>query len=82
MTLSRKAISEFLQEEGVDVHAIDENTALFSSNLVDSFKMVELILLIEKACSIRVGPADLTLENFDTISRILAFARSKQAVVT
>ena len=82
MSLTRSAIGDFLQVEGVDINAIDDDTPLFSSNLLDSFKMVELIVLIEKSCSIRVGALDLTLENFDTISRIVAFIQSKQTIAS
>jgi acyl carrier protein len=82
MTLTHSAIKGFLQDEGVDIDDLDESTPLFSSNLLDSFKMVDLILLIEKAYGFRIGAADLTLENFDSISRIEAFIKSKQTVAS
>ncbi|MCD0462062.1 hypothetical protein LOC72_21520 [Roseiconus lacunae] len=41
---------------------------------MDSFKMVALVMKVEESCGVRVGPAQLTLENFDTIESILRFA--------
>ena len=62
-------ISEFKLERV----EITEDTPLFSSGLLDSFSMVELVTVVEKMTSSRIRPTDLTLENFDSISRILIF---------
>ncbi|WP_230777216.1 acyl carrier protein [Roseiconus lacunae] len=76
MALTRKKLTEFLESEGIDLEGegVTDTTPLFSTNLMDSFKMVALVMKVEESCGVRVGPAQLTLENFDTIESILRFA--------
>ncbi len=83
MPITREQLVDYLESEGVDVESegVSDSTALFSSNLLDSFKMVSLIMFVEKSCGIRVGASDLTLENFDTLGSILRFADQKEAGV-
>ena len=56
--------------------ALDENTALFSSGLIDSLSVMDLVLLVENEIGQPVPPEDITLENFDSIARILAFVKT------
>ena len=56
----------------------EDDTPLFSQGLLDSFSMIELIDHVEKRAGIKIGPMEVTLENLDSIERILAFVRSKQ----
>lgn len=55
---------------------IDPGTELFSSGLLDSVSMVSLIGFIEEKTRATVQPADVTLENFDSVERIVAYAAS------
>ena len=64
---------------GVDTADIEGDTELFSSGLIDSFALVTLMTFIETEGSFRINPAEVNLENLDTIDRILAFANSKIA---
>jgi len=41
--------------------------------------MVALIMFIEHTAGLRVHPADVTLDNFDSIDRILAFVEAQCA---
>lgn len=67
-------ITEFLQEElGVDLSDIGGSDPLFSSGIVDSFALVTLMMFLEQQGGFRINPSDVTLDNFDTIERILAF---------
>jgi acyl carrier protein len=59
---------------GLDVRSIDEQTPLFSSGLIDSFSLVELIAFVEAEAKIRIEPMDVSLENLDSVERILRFA--------
>ena len=56
-----------------DHHEIDRDTALFTSGMVDSFTFVSLIALIETRLDRRLDPRGITVENFDSIGRIVAF---------
>jgi len=64
----------FLRDElGVDTSDVDEHTPLFSSGVVDSFSLVSVLTFIETQTGVRVGAMDVTLDNFDSVKRILAF---------
>jgi acyl carrier protein len=70
---------QYLEDSAsVDLADIDDNTELFSSGLVDSFAMVDLLVFLEKHTGAKLGPEDISLENFDSVERILAFAAAHQ----
>lgn len=64
---------------GLDTAAIADDTPLFSSNLLDSFSMVDLIMFIEKESGLRLNPTDVSLDNLDSIGRILKFIEARRA---
>ena len=49
-------------------------TPLFSSGALDSVAMLNLITLVEEQSGIEIRADEVTLENFDTVTRILRFA--------
>ncbi|MEZ4629935.1 MAG: acyl carrier protein [Deinococcales bacterium] len=67
-------------ETGIDVDEIDNNTALLSSGLVDSFAFVAVLSLIEFEYGIEFSPSELTIENFDTIDSIIELTKQKGGV--
>jgi acyl carrier protein len=78
MALDRENLRRYLHEQqGLEYEEFDDDTLLFSSGLIDSFSMVNLILFIEDTTGVRVHPADVTLDNFDSIDRILAFVGTR-----
>jgi acyl carrier protein len=74
MTLTAQGLAAFLTDDLNVEGPLDAETELFSSGLLDSVAMVNLIAHIEDAARIEVRPSDVTLDNFDTIARILAYA--------
>ncbi len=52
---------------------INTNTPLISSGLIDSFHVVELLIILEKEYSVKIDQADIGTDNFDTISQIHQF---------
>lgn len=77
MPLSADSLRKFLLQRGVsgDVK-ITADTPLFSSGLLDSASMVELIAFVEDEAGIRIDFGDVTIENFDTMDRIVRFSNS------
>ncbi len=74
MPLDRQSLVVFLEEEmSIDLAGLSDDEALFSSGLLDSFGMVELMSYIEANAGIRLDPDDVSLQNLDSINRILAF---------
>jgi D-alanine--poly(phosphoribitol) ligase subunit 2 len=52
---------------------LEDDTALFSSGLMDSLNVIELVSFIEEQLGCAIPPAAITLDNFDSISRIVRF---------
>jgi acyl carrier protein len=78
MTVTRQLLLEQLEARfGLDATGIDDTTLLFSSGLLDSFSVAELLMFIEEQGGFRVEPTEITLDNLDSIERILAFAGRK-----
>jgi len=66
-------VKEALRYDG----EIDGETPLFSSGALDSAAMMSLIAFVEETASIQVRAEDVTLEHFDTASRIARFAANQ-----
>jgi len=71
-TLHTALITQFR----VDRTRLDDNTGLFSTGLIDSLSVMDLVCFVEGAIGQAVPPTDITLENFDSIARIVAFAQT------
>ena len=81
MPLTREQLVKFVQEKaGSPVGELDDDTALFSSGMIDSFSMVDLITAIERECKFRVAATDVSLDNLDSIGKILRFVNARTAV--
>lgn len=79
MTLTAADLTGFMQEElGIDTADVDSSSLLFTSGIVDSFSLVSLVTFIERQCGFTVQPDDVTLENLDSIQRIVDFAAARQ----
>ncbi len=73
-TFDRTSVVEFLESElGVDLSDVGNGEPLFSSGIVDSFALVTLMMHLEQQGGFRINPGDVTLDNFDTVDRIIAF---------
>jgi len=78
--MTRDALMHYLRDKmGVDTSSVVDDTPLFSSNLLDSFSMVDLIMFVEKEGRVRLNPTDVSLDNLDTVGRILAFVAVRRA---
>ena len=78
MALDESALRGYISSTlGVDASAIDAADPLFSSSLLDSFSMVDLVVFVEKQCGFRMKPSEVNLDNLDSIERILGFAAKR-----
>ena len=74
MPLDRELLLKYLEDNlGVDTAEVNEDTPLFSSGIIDSASMVDLIVFVESEASVKFGPDDITLDYLDSVSRILEF---------
>lgn len=60
-----------------DLSQISDTAELFSTGMIDSFAMVDLLFWLEKKTGGKMGPDDVSMENLDTVERILAFCASR-----
>ncbi|GIW44136.1 MAG: hypothetical protein KatS3mg077_1418 [Candidatus Binatia bacterium] len=78
MGLDRQALIKFLEENlGVDTSDITDETPLFSSGLVDSVGLAQLIVYVETEAAVSFEPEDVSLDHLDTVGRILAYVGSR-----
>jgi acyl carrier protein len=79
MALSSAILLGYFKERlGVDTDGVDDATPLFSSSLLDSFSIVELMAFIESEAGIRMDAWDVTLDNLDSVERILKYVQMKK----
>ncbi len=75
----KTALLTFLADNfDVDIEDIEDDTPLFSSSLMDSFGMIDLVTFIEEEAKVKFGALDMHLDNLDTVNQILAFVDSKR----
>ena len=73
MSLS-KALTSFIQDEIViDDVAVDDETDLLLSGAVDSLGVIRITHWMEEETGVLVDPGDVTLENFQTVSKMIAY---------
>lgn len=53
------------------------DSPLFSSGALDSIAMLNLIALVEEHSGIEIRADEVTLENFDSVDRIMRFAQER-----
>lgn len=74
MTLDTHALLQFLRVNlGIDTTGIDRDTPLFSAGIIDSAGMVDLLVFVESTGHVKFQPDDITLDNLDSLGRILDF---------
>jgi acyl carrier protein len=76
--MNSQDLIDFLRNELHVDEAIDPGTPLFSSGLLDSVAMLNVIAFVEERARIEVSAGDVTLENFDTPERITAYVSARR----
>jgi len=71
-------LSYFADNLRVDTRQIEDDTALFSSGMVDSFAIVELVMWLEQFTGQPMGPEDIDLDHLDTVARIMRYVAEKR----
>lgn len=66
------------EEQGLDVSTLQDDTKLFSSGLLDSLAMVDLIAFIEDQAGVRVRWTEVSLEHLDSVGAVLGYVASKR----
>ena len=80
MSITKDDLLSVMRDElFLDTSAIAADTPLFSSGLIDSFSLATLILAVEEKARVKLDPLDITLDNLDSIERILRFVSTKNS---
>ena len=80
MSLSREDLVTWLaREANLDPATLADDTPLFSGGLLDSLLLVDLLSWLEDAGGLKIAWHEVTLENIDTLARILTFCASRRA---
>ncbi len=53
--------------------SLEDDTGLFSEGLIDSLSVMDLVAFVEEQLGCPIPPAEITLDNFDSINRIARF---------
>ncbi|MGA8150821.1 MAG: acyl carrier protein [Terriglobales bacterium] len=75
-TVQAKLAAVFSQELHIEVPSVD--TDLFDSGILDSQRLVELLLHLEQRFNTRIEVEDLEIENFRCIEKIATFILRRQ----
>ena len=80
MSITKDDLLAVMRDElFLDISGINSETPLFSSGLIDSFSLATLILAVEDKARVKLEPLDITLDNLDSIERILRFVATKKS---
>ena len=78
MALTRETLIEHLVEEyDLDEAELAAGALLFSTGRLDSFMLVELVMYLEDQAGVKIRPIDFTLDNLDSVERMLTFLSRK-----
>jgi len=72
--LSSKIASQLLKQPD---RQIDPNESLIKSGLIDSFKLVDLSILVEDEYGILLDDFELNADTFDTITELVEIIQSR-----
>jgi methoxymalonate biosynthesis acyl carrier protein len=62
-----------------DEQTLGDDDDIFTLGFVDSIFAIQLVCFIEDTFNIKVGDADLDIDNFSSVNRIVTFVNRKQA---
>ena len=74
MSALAEALTSFIQDEiVVDDMVVEFETDLLLSGAVDSLGVIRITHWMEEATGVAVDPGDVTLENFQAVSKMSAY---------
>lgn len=73
------ALTKFIQDEIVNDQAVHTDTDLLLTGAVDSLGVIRITYWMEEEVGVLVDPGDVTLENFQTIDRMVAYLERASA---
>lgn len=62
-----------------DGFAYADDTSFLREGIIDSLGVMELVAFVQKTFGVKVDQPEVTTANFDSVARLAAFVRQKQA---
>ena len=74
-----ETILEFIQNELIDDSdtELSVDMSLFQDRLLDSLNLVSLLNFLEKTFEIKINTSEVTLENVDSVQKMIEFVEKK-----
>jgi len=72
----RYLLRDLIRDEEMD---LERDEPIFSSGLLDSFSVTQLICFLEDQFGIKIAVSEVTLPDFDTVSKILVLVARLRA---
>lgn len=76
--LTQQLITLIAEEVSTTGQPVELDTDLLLSGTVDSLGVVRIVHWLEERCALVVDPADVTLENFQTVAAIVGYVERRQ----
>lgn len=67
-------LNEILKDPG---YPLEDDEALISSGLIDSFSLVDVALWVENAYGVRIEDNQLNADTFDTVAELTAHIQAR-----
>ncbi len=77
-TIATFILQEFLPGEAPE--NLTPSTPLISTGILDSIARLRLVTFLEETYGLRIDPAEVDLDHFETIDAITELVRAKQSV--
>lgn len=71
----RKYIINEINSDKVD---FADNESLYENGVLDSLKIVQLMVYLEDTFKIKINPSDMHIEDFETLESIVKFVKRLQ----
>ncbi len=71
-----EAVLAAIFRDDLQVEAVSPETDLFKTGILDSLKIVEMLVCLETRLGVRINQGDLEIENFRSPAAIAAFVRT------
>ena len=77
----RESIEQFIRENFIFGEVtLSPETSFVEGGVLDSTSVLELVAFLEERFGIEVAPEEINLENLDSLARVEAYVRRKQAL--
>ena len=78
--VSESLVNDYISREIItkpELLPLNNETRLLESGIIDSLSLLKLVLFLEQKFGVVVGAEELVPENFQTVSTICTFLRTK-----